>query len=175
MPLVRRTLAIRGHPPLLRHRARQRDKVSAAAALTLSPQQRHVGLYFQTYPMTWVNNEIYTQFLHTLLRQLRRPLVLVHDRGSMHRGPTLRSLAARYPRLDLNLLPPYAPELNPVEQLWNFAKDKDLCNYVPSNVADLDRTVCGELESIRQDQDRLRSFFIASALPNDPLTLSDAL
>lgn len=49
----------------------------------------------------------------------------------MHRGDPMRELARDFPRPDLNLLPRYAPELNPVEQRWNFAKDKELSNFVP--------------------------------------------
>lgn len=46
LPLLRRTLAPRGRTPVLRHRASHRDKVSVAAALTLSPARGHVSLYY---------------------------------------------------------------------------------------------------------------------------------
>jgi len=154
------------------HRARHRDKVSVAAALTLSPYQGHVNLHYQTYPNGYVNVEAYTQFLRGLLRQTGgNPLVLVHDRGNMHRGDPMRALAHEFPRLDLNLLPPYAPELNPVEQLWNFAKDKELSNFVPHDVAEANAGVTRLMDKIRHDQLRLRSFYRATPLRWDPLTI----
>jgi hypothetical protein len=171
LPLVRRTLAARGQTPSLRHRARHRDKVSAAAALTLSPQRGHVGLYYQTYPNRYVNADAYAGFMHALLLHTRHPLVVVQDQGSMHKGQPLRTLRDAFPRLDLNMLPSYAPELNPVEYLWNFVKDKELANFAAEDVPHLDHTVCHCIEDVRDDQQRLRSFFAASPLPWNGLTV----
>jgi hypothetical protein len=170
LPLVRRTLALRGHTPVLRHRARQRDKVSVAAALTLTPGRRHVNLHYRTYPNAYVNNEAYAQFLRGLLRHVPGPVVLIHDGGPMHKGDPLRALCGEFPRLDLNLLPPYAPELNPPEHLWNFEKDKELANFVPHNVTELDRAVVEHLQQVKHDQHRLRTFFAATHLPWAGLT-----
>ena len=174
LPLVRRTLAVQGRTPVLRHRARHRDKVSVAAALTLSPARGHVSLYYQTYPNQHVNGAAYAQFLQrTVLRRLpsHRPVVLVHDGGSMHKGDDLRALCAARPRLDVDPLPPYAPELNPVEGLWNFEKDKELSNFVPQDLRQLTATVDQHLQAVRHDQSRLRSFFAATPLPWDGLTV----
>lgn len=175
LPLVRRTLAVRGRTPVLRHRARQRDKVSVAAALTLSPTRGHVALHYQTFPDRYVNAPVYAGFLRRLLWRVpaSSPLVVVHDRGNMHRGDPIRELCRDFGpgRLDLNFLPPYAPELNPTEHLWNFEKDKELSNYVPLNVGELNSTVEHQLQEVRHDQDRLRSFFAATPLPWDGLTV----
>lgn len=171
LPLVRSTLARRARTPLLKHRARQRDKVSVAAALTLSPARGHINLYYQTYPNAYVNSTAYAQFLRgKVLAQIVRPLVLIHDGGNMHKGDPMRELCGSFPRLDLNLLPPYAPELNPMEQLWNFEKDKELANYAPHNVRELDATVSGQLQKVKHNQGRLRSFFAAVPLSWDGLT-----
>jgi hypothetical protein len=175
LPLVRRTLAPRGHTPVLRHRAKQRDKVSVAAALTLSPLRGHVGLHYQSHPDRYVDAPLYADFLRRLLWRAgeAHPLVVVHDRGNMHRGDPMRQLCRDFGpgRLDLNFLPPYAPELNPTEQLWNFGKDKELSNYVPMDVGELNSTVERCLAEVRHDQDRLRSFFAATPLPWDGLTV----
>jgi transposase len=171
LPLVRRTLAPRGRTPVLRHRARQRDKVSVAAALTLSPSQGHVNLYYRTYPNAYVNNVAYAQFLRGLLRRVPGPLVLVHDQGNMHKGEPIRALCRDVPRLDLNMFPAYAPELNPPEHLWNFEKHKELANFVPHDVRELDDALCDRLQRVRHDQQRLRTFFSASHLPWDGLTV----
>jgi hypothetical protein len=171
LPLVRRTLARRAHAAPLAYRGRHREKVSAAAALTLSPSRGHAGLYSRTYPNAYVNAAAYADFLRGLLRRCANPLVVVHDRGNMHFGPPVRRLQQDFPRLDLNLLPPYAPELNPPEQLWNFAKDKELSNFVPRDVAECDAVLSRLLDDVRHDQPRLRSFFAATPLPWDSLTV----
>jgi transposase len=173
LPLVRRTLAPEGHAAPLRHRARHRDKMSVAAALTLSPAQGHISLYYRTYPNGYVNGPVYAEFLRGLVHHVRNPLVLVHDRGSMHRGDPMRDLQREFPdeRLDVNLFPPYAPELNPVEHLWNFSKDKELSNFTPHNVGELNTTATTLFEQIRHDQSRLRTFFKAVPLSWSPRTV----
>ncbi len=131
-----------------------------------------MNLHYQTYPNGYVNVGVYAQFLRGLLRRVgNNPIVLVHDRGNMHRGDPMREVQRDFPRLDLNLLPPYAPELNPVEQLWNFAKDKELSNFVPHNVTEADVGVTKLLEGIHHDQFRLRSFYRATPLPWNLLTV----
>ena len=170
LPLVRRTLAPIGRTPLLQHRARQRDKVSVAAALTLSPAGRHVNLFYRSYPDAYVNSEVYAQFLRSLLRHVASPLVLIHDGASLHKGDPIRELCRDVPRLDLNLLPPYAPELNPTEALWNYEKDKELANFVPHDLTEMNLAICAHLRQVKHDQRRLRTFFTAAHLPWDGLT-----
>jgi len=165
MPLVKTTLAPRGRTPVLRHRARHRDKLSVAAALTISPVRGHVGLHCRTYPGGYVDAEVYAWFLREcLLREVRGPVVLVQDNGQMHRGPAVRAVQLDHPRLALEQLPAYAPELNPTEGLWNRSKDKDLANFVPADVQELNDAVCDCLTEARHDQHRLRSFFTATPL-----------
>ena len=62
-PLVRRTLAPRGQTPLLKTWGGHRERVSAIAALTISPRRRGLGLYFCTYPRCFVNQERAADFL----------------------------------------------------------------------------------------------------------------
>jgi transposase len=171
-PLARRTLAPRGQTPRLVQRARHRDKVSVAAALTLSTAGGgHARLHYQTYANRYVDARAYAQFLRGLLRRTRGPVVLLHDGASLHKGPFLRELAVDFPRLDLNPLPPYAPEFNPDEFLFEHAKCERLANFVPLDVPQLERAVCDCMDDISGDQTRLRSFFAASELTWDGLTL----
>jgi transposase len=163
-PLMRRTLAPIGQTPLLIHRAKHRDKVSAAAALLLSPVSGRIRLFYQTFPNTYVDAELYSFFVRHLLRTVRGPLVLLHDQGNMHRGDPIRELRDDFARLHLHHFPAYAPELNPVEYLWNWCKDKQLSNFTPHSIAELDDAACNCLESAKNDQQRLRSFFESSPL-----------
>jgi transposase len=170
-PLFRRTQALTAHTPLLRPRARQRDKVSAVVALTLSPAVGHAGLHFQTYPNGYVNNIAYASFLRGMLRTIRGPLVLVHDNGGMHKGDPIRELEADFPRLHLHRFPPYAPELNPPEYLFSHSKNHRLANFVPADVPQINATVVSLFDEISHDQDRLHGFFLSSPLPWNNTTL----
>lgn len=155
----------------MRVRAKQRDKVSVAAALTLSPTRGHVSLRYQTYPDQYVNSELYAGFLRNLLWHVPGDLVLLHDGGTMHKGPPIRAVMAAFPRLHVYPLPPYAPELNPPEYLWTYEKYHRLANFVPLSVPQIDRTLCAEMDEVCHDQHRLKTFFASSPLPWNNTTL----
>jgi putative transposase len=165
-PLLRTTLAARGDTPRIEQRASQRDKVSVAAALWKTPGGL-VRLAHRTYPDQYVNNERYALFLEDLLTErLRRvPVVVLHDRGNMHRGEPVDALDGDVDWLvGMEFLPPYAPELDPVEELWNWLKYDELPNFAPRDVTHLDRVVNQKLFEVHRDQPRLRTF-----LANSPL------
>lgn len=166
-PLVRRSLAPAGRTPIIKQKGSHRDKVSLIAALCVSPRQRQRSLYTRTYPKQHVNQERAADFLHDVLKHLRGRVMVIWDRGNMHRGPAIRDLQARFPRLELHSLPPYAPELNPVEQLWNHLKCDRFVNHAPADVWSLDRDVRKYLGQVRGNSLRLRSFFSAADLPFD--------
>jgi transposase len=164
-PLVRRTLAPAGQTPVLEQKASHRDKVSLTAALCISPLKGRLSLRFRTYPKEYVNNERTAEFLRGLLRQLRGPVIVVWDRGNMHKGPPIRKLLDDFPRLELRQLPPYAPELNPVEQLWQHLKWVRFANFAALDVRQLDAAVRRRLNQIKRQPNRLRSFLKAADLP----------
>ena len=172
-PLLRRSQAPRGHTPICEQPGGHRDKVSTIAALSLSPVRQQLGLYFQTFPYGYVTAPTAADFLEELLRHLRGKVIVVWDRGPIHRGPALRRLLERYPRLSIEYLPAYAPDLNPVEHVWNHLKYDQLANLVPANVLHLNCLVEAVLEVAGEDQQRLRSFYAASELPfPEPMALA---
>jgi transposase len=165
-PLLRRTLATRGQRPQFFQSGGHHDRVSVAGALWKTPGQR-IRLAYQTYPNQFLNNERYALFLEDLLtlRLPRVPVVVLHDRGPMHQGPPLDELEWDFARLlGFELLPAYAPELNPLEEAWNWLKYDELPNFAPADVRQLDRVVDIKLFSLHHDQPRLRTF-----LNNSPL------
>jgi transposase len=164
-PLVRRTLAPRGQTPLLKTWGGHRERVSAMAALTLSPRRHRPGLYFCTYPKSFVNQERAADFLRNLLKRLRGSAIVVWDGGPMHKGDAIRAVLQDFSRLSLERLPPYTPELNPVEYLWNHLKYGVLSNFMPDDVFHLNGVLKQRLCRARQSTQRLRSFFIQSGLP----------
>jgi hypothetical protein len=165
-PLVRRTWAMRGQRPVWAQKTRHREKVSVAAALWLSPRRDHLGLFFHTLVNAYFNNAQVARYLEAMLETLPGRVVVVWDGGGMHQGdPINRLLEQTRNRLTVELLPPYAPTLMPVEQVWTWLKYGRLCNYAPDNAHDLNNRVLAELTAIQHNQDQLRNFFHASELP----------
>jgi putative transposase len=164
-PLVRRTLAPRGKPPILKTTGKRHEKVSVTAALTISPRRRRLGLYWRSFPRSYVNAQRAADFLRYLLRRLRGKVIVVWDGGPMHKGEPIREVLRDFPRLSLERLPPYAPDLNPVEYLWGYLKYGKLPNFLADDVLHLDAVVNHAIRRTRESSDRLKGFFEAAGLP----------
>ena len=165
-PLLRRSQAPRGHRPVFSVRLRHREHVSVAAALWLSPERDTVGLVYRTLLNGYFNSGKIASFLHKVLRRIPGAVVALWNGGPMHKGPAIRAVEHMVGRgLCLEPMPPYAPELNPVEQLWDWLKYIRLCNFPAQNGRHLFQAVVEALEEVRFDQHRLKGFFHASALP----------
>jgi transposase len=52
--------------------------------------------------------------------------------------------------IQIALLPPYAPDLNPVEYLWAWLKRHALTNYCPDNLSELQTTARNKLKSTQK-------------------------
>lgn len=106
-------------------------------------------------------------FLRALLRHLRGPVILLWDNGRIHKGPFITQLQKDYPRLRMESFPGYAPELNPVEQVWNDFKGHD-ANTLFRNKQHLRAKLHNNARRVRRSQAKLRSFILASDLPSPP-------
>jgi transposase len=156
-PLVRRTWAPKGQTPI-QYSWDRHDRLSVISAITLAPLRHRFGLYFRIHSHN-INFEDVIAFLTLLHRHLRRKFILVVDRYSAHRK-AVRLLQAAHPDwFEVEWLPAYAPELNPVEMLWNHTKYADLANFLPQDVHDLHRAVAASIDNTRAQGDLIRSFF----------------
>lgn len=163
IPNVRRTWAPRGQTPILRHRY-ARDKISAISAVTVSPERHRVGLYLPLHPDDNITSVEVAVFLRALRRHLRGQVIGLLDGGSIHKGPEVRALRARCPRLHLEWFPGYAPELNPDELVWAHFKAA-LANGHPENLDELMTTLCRITVAVGKRPALIRSFITGSELP----------
>lgn len=158
-PLVRRTWAPRGHTPVLMQRGRSRRKVSVIGALVISPRRRRVRAYFGLLPDANFDGNSILAFLLQLRRALGVPIALIWDRLSAHIGePVGPWLARNRHRVRAYLLPPYAPELNPVELIWGHTKSNPFANFAPSELDELLAQTQVATLAIGDDEPLLRSF-----------------
>jgi putative transposase len=108
-----------------------------------------------------------TDFAHLLdaaHQQLAGPLVLVWDNLNAHVSAAMTELIAARDWLTVYQLPPYAPELNPVEPLWSHLK-RSLANLAKRNLAQLTALVRTRLKRM-QYRPSLLSGFLASTGPD---------
>ncbi len=133
---MRRTWSAAGFTPLLHRRLRAYKHLSAIGALSISPGRRRLRFVWQLHRES-IKQPQAIDFLRQLLRHFRGPIVLVWDRLSVHRGARIREFVARHPRLHLEYLPPYAPELNPLEYGWGWLKTNPLANRCAGDLDEL--------------------------------------
>lgn len=157
-PLVRRTWAPRGCTPIFKQKTRARGKVTIVGAICVSPVRRRVGLYFSLRCDENLNRDWLIDFLKDLKRHIRGRIILVWDRLAVHRAAAVRAFVQRSRRIDIELLPPYAPELNPVEGIWSHLKLNPLANWAPETSGQLFLEAVAQVEKVEQRQDLLRSF-----------------
>ena len=62
-----------------------------------------------------------------------RYAVVIMDRASWHSGKIVR----RFNNLSVLHLPPYSPELNPIEQVWSWLRQNDLANFAFKDYEDI--------------------------------------
>jgi transposase len=160
-PVVRRTWAARGLTPELVACARH-DRWSVITALTVSPERKHIGLYFQGFRHNICGNDC-ELFVWALHQQLRRPLLVVWDGLSAHKTAA-NSLASPDAKIVFERFPPYSPQLNPVEFVWAHTKHGRLANVCPMDWLELGVHVATTLHETRRHQRLLRSFFTSAGL-----------
>jgi transposase len=77
-------------------------------------------------------------FLNRLLSAYPdKPLLLLWDRATWHRGEAIRSVLSAHPRLEILWFPSGCPELNPQEHVWKAAREAVSHNHGFSKLPEL--------------------------------------
>ncbi len=160
-PLRRNTWAPRGQTPVQDVWARH-QRLSAIGAVSLAPWALRIGWYFQVLSHN-VKTDDLVAFLRQLHRQVRRKLIVVLDRYQVHRA-AIKRLQQGCAWLDVEWLPAYAPELNPVEYAWNHTKYTDLANFIPEDIPHLRSAVLQSFADQRRDSWLKHSYFRSAHL-----------
>jgi len=125
-----------------------------------------MGLYAQFQQENFKATHV-AVFLRLLLRHLRGHVILLLDRAQIHKGPIIEEVRKQYPRLHVEWFPGYAPELNPVEQIWNDFK-RHSANSLFLDKQDIRLNLHANARRVRHSQTKLRSFILSSELPSPP-------
>ena len=54
----------------------------------------------------------------------KEKITIYLDNASYHKSKLVKAFIAEHPKINLSYLPPYSPNLNPIERLWKFANEK---------------------------------------------------
>src|SRR5438094_3758524 len=133
-PLRRRTWAPRGCTPIIKI-SEPHGRISVIGAITISPQRRHFSFYFQlSADNINLRGDSVMKFIEKVRHKVRGPITLLWDQIPIHRAKPVTDYFARHRRLVVEAFPPYAPELNPVDNVWSYVKYNRLPNYTPRNL-----------------------------------------
>ena len=132
-----------GQTPIIRYHYNH-ARISVIGGLSISPKRRRLGLYFRLHAKNISSDEVH-DFLWYLLRHLRGHVIVIWDGASIHNRNGLQKFRDQYPRLQLEKLPAYAPELNPIDVAWHVVKHP-LANGQPDTILQLGRSLIASLK-----------------------------
>jgi transposase len=145
-----RTWAPRGQTPVIQFHFNW-NHVSVIAGLT------RTNCLFRLHEGSIKKEEI-VEFLKALQAHLKQPLLVIWDGLKAHRSRFVREyLDSLGGHIQIAFLPPYAPDLNPVEYLWAWLKRHALANFCPDNLTELRTVARDKLKSAQ----RRRSIIVA--------------
>lgn len=90
------------------------------------------------------NSDSFIAFLEELMLHAypQQAVYLVLDNASFHRSASAQAAISLFePRLQVFWLPPYTPELNPIEPYWRYMKTQACGNRTFKNIAEVEAAV----------------------------------
>lgn len=132
----------------------RRGGVSAMSALN---QRGH--LVFRLHQKRIASAEIIAFLGQMLKHHPRRHLVVVMDQAPPHVSKITKAYIARQQRLHVFYLPPYSPDWNPDEQVWNHLKHHELNSHQAKTQQELDGLTCRKLTEMANRPRLLRGLF----------------
>lgn len=102
-------------------------------------------------------------FLQKLRQDAGCPIFVIADNARYHHSKKVQAFLETQPgEIMMAFLPAYSPELNPDEQVWNYAKAEVGKQPIKSK-ADLERIILSVMKSIQEKVELVKSFFRLSS------------
>lgn len=142
-PTRARTWAPRGQTPVLQETFNWKS-LSIIGALALW------RFYFQIHPGSIKSLQV-IEFLRHLQRHLPGKILIIWDGAPIHRSVLVRDyIQATKGRIQVERLPAYAPELNPVEYMWGHLKSHEIANLIATQAWELGLEATAALRRMRR-------------------------
>jgi transposase len=151
---------------VVRVRGHSRRRISIAALTCYKSGHRSKLIYRPRKSFSWRD---YRDLLIAAHQQLGGPIVLIWDNLNVHKAADLRKFAESRDWLTIYYLPPYAPDLNPVEGIWSLLRRGWLSNVAFSTPEHLVRRIRRGLRHIQY-----RTHLIDGCLAETGLTIRPA-
>lgn len=157
-PPLGRTYGLKGHTPIVASSG-QRQSINVISAVNAS------GAFWAATYTGKLNAESFVEFLRDFMKGQRRKVMLVVDGHPAHKAKLVKEyIAGLSGRLELHFLPPYAPDLNPDEFVWNYMKGTGVSKRPLKKNESLRKRVEQDLNAIHNDKVLVASFFLAESV-----------
>jgi transposase len=105
------------------------------------------------------------EFLCALRRQIDGPLLIIWDGLRAHKSRLVREyVEADEQGIQLEFLPAYAPELNPVEYIWGYLKNHEIGNLCARNLYQVSDFARRRLKSMQRRPALVSAFWSQAEL-----------
>jgi len=152
-PVLGRTYGLKGQTPVVATSG-QRQSINAISAINAK------GAFWYDVYSGKLNAARFLEFLGKFIKGRRKPVFLVVDGHPSHTAKKVQAYVQSLGgRLELHFLPPYAPDLNPDEFVWSYAKSNGVSKKPLHANESLKGRVTEDLEAIRQNKPLVKSFF----------------
>jgi transposase len=112
--------SVKGRQPLVKAKQRNRERKTAVGSYNFYTDQMTVSFHDKG------NYKTFKKHLRKILRTYKSnsKIIVVADNVRFHYALKLREWLKTKPRLELVYLPPYSPELNPIERAWWYIRKR---------------------------------------------------
>ena len=146
-----RMWAPKGHQPRVLS-ASTRQKIGFYGAIDLKTGR------LLTQEAATFNAETFGRFVSFLLKQTRGKIFIIMDNARWHRARDLKGLFIKNQhRIERIFLPPYSPELNPIERLWRITRRQVTHNRYFESLEDLRGALISNFEKWQKPNSALKT------------------
>ncbi len=125
-----------------------------------------------------IKKEQHVEFLKALRAHLKQRLLIIWDGLKAHRSRLVREyLDSTGGDIQMTFLPPYSPDLNPVEFLCAWLKRHALANLCPANLEELNTVARSKLKSAQRRKSIIAACWVQAVLlvDIDPLSVAGSV
>ncbi len=152
-PVLGKTWAPKGKTPIVRVTGHRGGLIVTSAMST-------AGRLLFRFEKERITADLHIEFLEQVREQHKnRKVIIVEDQAPPHIARKVGEYVEKHKKsFAIYYLPPYSPELNPDEDVWQNLKGK-LKTHQAQSVKELKEKVNGHMKSIQKRPELVRSFF----------------
>jgi transposase len=150
---LQRTWGLKGQTPIVKTSG-QRQSINAISAITNRGE-----FWYHVYSGRF-NTDKFIDCLKSLMKYRKRPIYIITDGHPVHKAKKVQKYIDDLKgKLSIFLLPPYAPDLNPDELVWNQMRHMGTSKKPLKENESLKERVIFDLQSIKENRKLVKSFF----------------